>query len=80
MKRFFLLGTLLITGWSLHAAQLSESEAYRIAQKYNQSLATTLWKQKASGVASFSSDAEYYVFNAAKNQGFDSRGVRTGRL
>ena len=70
MKRFFLLCTLLITGWSLHAAQLSESEAYRIAQKYNQSLATTLWKQKASGVASFSSDAEYYVFNAAKNQGF----------
>ena len=70
MKRFFLLGTLLITGWCLHAAQLSESEAYRIAQKYNQSLATTPWKQKASGVASVSSDAEYYVFNAAKNQGY----------
>ena len=66
MKRFFLLGTLLITGWSLHAAQLSESEAYRIAQKYNRSLAATPWKQKAPGTVEVAPDAEYYVFNACR--------------
>ena len=70
MKRLFLLGMLLITGWCMHAAQLTESEAYRIAQKYNRSLAATPWKQKAPGTVEVAPDAEYYVFNASQNQGY----------
>lgn len=70
MKRLFLLGMLLITGWCMHAAQLTESEAYRIAQKYNRSLASTPWKQKAPGTSEVAPDAEYYVFNASQNQGY----------
>lgn len=70
MKRLFLLGMLLITGWCMHAAQLTESEAYRIAQKYNRSLAATPWKQKAPGTSEVAPDAEYYVFNASQNQGY----------
>ena len=70
MKRLFLLGMLLITGWCMHAAQLTESEAYRIAQKYNRSLAATPWKQKAPGTVEVAPDAEYYVFKASQNQGY----------
>lgn len=70
MKRLFLLGMLLITGWCMHAAQLTESEAYRIAQKCNRSLAATPWKQKAPGTVEVAPDAEYYVFNASQNQGY----------
>lgn len=70
MKRLFLLGMLLIIGWCMYAAQLTESEAYRIAQKYNRSLAATPWMQKAPGTSEVAPDAEYYVFNASQNQGY----------
>lgn len=69
MKRLFLLGLLLSVG-CMYAAQLTEAEAYRIAQKYNASLAAIPWKQKASGVVEVPSNAEYYVFNASDNRGF----------
>lgn len=70
MKRLLSLGILLSMGWSMYAAQLTEAEAYRIAQKYNAALAAMPWKQKAPGANEISADAEFYVFNAFDNQGF----------
>ncbi len=70
MKRLLSLGILLAMGWSMYAAQLTEAEAYRIAQKYNAALAAMPWKQQAPGADEISTDAEYYVFNASDNKGF----------